>query len=550
MKSKILISYLLLSTLILTSLSTTVQAAEYREVNTEVKAEDILEHIEGEDDIYLDNCRIIGELNINTIKLETIPNPAYYKFMKNGFDTEMIFDKGFSENLLVIKSNLTIKNSIFENSVSFSNAMFKKPVSFQETSFNNVNFVGAVFNNSADFSRVSFYNSTYFSIANFNDNTYFLETNFDNDAYFTGTSFNGSADFSGAIFNNLTYFSNAYFNNSTYFYEATFNGDAYFTPLVSRVVFKGDADFSSVTFRNSADFSEVDFKSNAYFSRTFFSINNSDSYSSFGDSNFSSADFTMAEFYGNAYFSGSNFGSAWFNEAVFYNLAVFSGVNFKDTAEFFRVTFNSHTDFSLANCGKDISFNYVIFNSTANFDGPSEYANIITNDAKVCQLFQNYYKNTARYVAADNVYFNYRKECQEEKDWHDSSKWLDIICWITCGYGVRPSHTIYFVGFLILLFSFIYAKGPSISLDNSSRIFYLQGPGIDIRTDSFKNQPQKIKVSFWDALNFSISTFTTVGYGNWYPKENFKKWATLEGLLGYVMLGVFMSTLTTVMIRT
>ena len=47
-------------TLVVLLYSTTAQAIEYRKVNTEVKAEKILKHIESDKDINLINCRIIG----------------------------------------------------------------------------------------------------------------------------------------------------------------------------------------------------------------------------------------------------------------------------------------------------------------------------------------------------------------------------------------------------------------------------------------------------------------------------------------------------------
>ena len=56
MKNRVLISCILLLILVILLLSTTVQATEYRQVNTEVKAEEILKHIENGEDINLTNC--------------------------------------------------------------------------------------------------------------------------------------------------------------------------------------------------------------------------------------------------------------------------------------------------------------------------------------------------------------------------------------------------------------------------------------------------------------------------------------------------------------
>ena len=104
----------------------------------------------------------------------------------------------------------------------------------------------------------------------------------------------------------------------------------------------------------------------------------------------------------------------------------------------------------------------------------------------------------------------------------------------------------------IILFGFIYSKGPSISLakHENKKIpirFYFKGPGINRLVKKDENNYQK--ASWKDALYFSLTTFTTVGYGDWYPEDNMRKWATLEGLLGWITLGIFMATLTIVLIR-
>lgn len=136
MKAPALVSCFLLLTLAISLLSIVVQATEYREVNTEVRAEDILKHMENGEDIFLNNCSIIGELNIDNAKLGTVPNPYFYKLMKEGKDKEILIDDGLSENLSVIKSNITIENSIFNKNVNFSNVQFKNSTAFYNTDFN------------------------------------------------------------------------------------------------------------------------------------------------------------------------------------------------------------------------------------------------------------------------------------------------------------------------------------------------------------------------------------------------------------------------------
>lgn len=109
------------------------------------------------------------------------------------------------------------------------------------------------------------------------------------------------------------------------------------------------------------------------------------------------------------------------------------------------------------------------------------------------------------------------------------SKWSDIISWITCGYGLKPLRIFW----------------PGIFIIGIFALLYWRRSGIYRSSDTEK----KSNVSVWDALYFSVNTFTTLGSADWYPKDSFRKLVTLEGLLGWIMLGIFMATLTNVMIR-
>ena len=57
------------------------------------------------------------------------------------------------------------------------------------------------------------------------------------------------------------------------------------------------------------------------------------------------------------------------------------------------------------------------------------------------------------------------------------------------------------------------------------------------------------QVSFWYAFYFSLVTFTTVGYGDWYPEDMYRKFVMSEGVLGWLLLALFIVTLANVMIR-
>lgn len=194
--------------LILTSMSTVSLAVEFKEV----QASEILKQIENGEDIYFENCRVIGELNLNEIELKTVPNPKYPELLESGFREEALVFYGVNEDLKVIESNITIYNSIFENDVDFSNSLFKKSPSLVKVNFySSVNFVSTTFGDDASFERTSFsdgadFGMTHFGdyadfeMTHFGDGVSFLEASFGHYAHFRGTSFGDSASLWGASF--------------------------------------------------------------------------------------------------------------------------------------------------------------------------------------------------------------------------------------------------------------------------------------------------------------------------------------------------------------
>ena len=98
-----------------------------------------------------------------------------------------------------------------------------------------------------------------------------------------------------------------------------------------------------------------------------------------------------------------------------------------------------------------------------------------------------------------------------------SPKWEDLFMCFICGYGVRPFNTLFASSVAVLLFTLFYMKCSELN--------------------------------FFDSLYFSFATF--IGFGNdyWKPKSNFRKYVLFERLLGWLALGLFVVTLTKVMIR-
>lgn len=505
MKGRCLVSHILLSIVIFFLLSMATQATEYREANTEVKAEEILKHIENGEDINLTSCHIVGELNVSNIILKTVPNPHFYELMDLGLDKGYIVEKGVSEEYLhVVESNIQIKNSIFEKHLDFSNVVFNAPINFSESTFNDT----------ADFSE-----------STFNGSVNFTDTTFD------------STDFSLLTFNAPTNFNRSKFHGNVYFNESVFHGNVYF----NGAIFHDSADFSRSTFNDITTFSPY-----TEHLKNFVIL-------------------IPTKFYSNADFSGSTFNAPTnFDGLIFDDSADFSFATFNDTTDFVRSVFNAPIDFGYSTFNGDVNFSYTTFNFSGDLSGPEKFEKIITNTEKVCDFFRKFYKNEARYNDADTIYYEYRKAAMNSESLMSISKWIDVLSWITCGYGVRPFNAFLFGIIVVFLFYVIYINPICLKINRDKRMPIRLFINISLNKSSNKIMPFKLslkspgivkesdpsyKASPLDLFYYSIGVFTFISQGSWYPRENFKKWVTLEGILGWATLGIFMATLTALIIR-
>jgi len=134
-----------------------------------------------------------------------------------------------------------------------------------------------------------------------------------------------------------------------------------------------------------------------------------------------------------------------------------------------------------------------------------------------------------QFEEADDATFQYRREAQKTEERH-YSKFKDVVAWLSCGYGVKPEYPVIWALFLIIGFALVYKRGNGIKR-------LKEGDEDDSR------------VSFGDAFYFSVVTFTTVGYGDWYPVDRYRKFVMIEGLVGWLTLALFLVTLANVMIR-
>jgi hypothetical protein len=158
---------------------------------------------------------------------------------------------------------------------------------------------------------------------------------------------------------------------------------------------------------------------------------------------------------------------------------------------------------------------------TLDFDGPT-YIKLIKN-----------FREMEQFEDADAAYYQYRQLSQANKEW-SYSKLMDVVAWLSCGYGVKPERPLIWAFGLIMVFTLIYWLGKGIKRLKEN--------------DGDKNRASRW-AAFYNAFYFSVVTFTTVGYGDWYPEDRYRIVVMIEGVLGWLLLALFIVTLANVMIR-
>ena len=415
-----------------------------------------------------------------------------------------------------------------------------------------VKITNSRFLDSADLEGVTFEDSLDLRGATFQDNVSFVKAHFAGDAKFDGSSFLGQADFENAVFSGLASFSSTHFLNDASFGSAEFDGDAAF--LQSH--FARDVDFNFAQFLRMASFWEgtfnnVSFLETQFGGHTTFLNARFNGLASFAATRFGSdVVFRSTKFQSGTTFGLSSFGGlADFEGADFQKAAFFGGVKFSDLAYFIDARFNEDLILEDARL-YSMQLDNATFgeNARINLNG-SDFTRFIVrwdviknrlvyNGAAYLALVKNY-KSLEWFDDADECYYQYRSISQEMEPW-GWDKLSDVISWISCGYGVRVSYTVFWCLFTIVFFGLIFWAGKGM---NKFEIEGMELPGNPgLRTDR--------RVSLTDAMYFSIAMFTTSQAPvNTYPVSYYRHLAMLEGILGWFFLGLFVVVLSGVLIR-
>lgn len=515
-------------------------AKTWERYNTTAGAESILAAIERGDSIIIDRCEILGPL----IKEGTPERP----------DT--------------IKSFIDICFSVFSDSVSFEYCYFMEQVLFFEDTLKEfASFTGTIFGGGGDFWDTTFGGYTLIVDRGFDGCASFTGTTFGRGADFLGTTFNRAANFSSTTFDTTAHFNQAKFHRDVdfdgttfgreaYFWRTTFGRDADFkgTTFGSdgfflAATFHGDADFRSATFDTTAYFSDVTFVADADFEGTTFV---QDAY--FDDATFrGEADFKATTVHRTAYFSDATFGEdANFRDAIFSGYAGFDSATFTGDAHFGETVFGGDADFTDAIFGgkvdlspiefKDIYISWkqlkgrLVYNRTANYN------------------LMKHFEDKRQLEDADGIYL-FLKDNERMEMPNKLQRYLEYwFIQLTCGYGVKPLNTLYLSAAIILLFALFYTHRNAIKEIEAEFRYRRPRRRYKVVRESFGKR-------LYDALYFSVHTFIIGVVSDLHPTDEFLietkkirlfKFRTLsmiEGALGWILLVLFVVTLTRKFIR-
>jgi len=522
-----------------------------------VQAKEILAEIWRGDPVEYESVIIVGDLNLSGLNLP----------MKHIERNDKDINEVLSEDVKLVASPIRIMYSEIRGNVDLGNSILQEPISFEGTNFTEgARFLGSIFSGG----DAAFWDAV-FSGGDAN----FMDTEFSGDAYFGGAEFSGGdAEFSGAEFGggDADFWIAEFSGGDAEFSGAEFSGgDANFNEVVfsggdanfNEVVFSGgDAGFWDAVFSGGgANFMDTEFSGDAYFGGAEFSGSSwfhskskpSGSYSWTGKSCWGCACFWGVVFGKDAVFEGAEFSnsSAIFEEAVFSGDADFGNTQFNANADFegaqfsgiatFEESFFNHTDITLENAKNirtlRLSKSSFENGSTISLKG-TEYERLyvhwdsiedalVYNGEAYLTLVKNF-KAIEYFEDADDCYYQYRRERQSMRSFWEVAKYTDILGWVTCGYGVRPGYTLLLGLFVVFV----------------SAVYYWRRDAIR-RLKGDEDESAK----FSDAFYFSMMTFTTVGYGDWYPLDRHRNVVMIEGIVGWLTLSLFLVTLANVIIR-
>jgi uncharacterized protein YjbI with pentapeptide repeats len=470
-----------------------------------IQASDVLDQIERGQTIYYEGVQIT-DLHLSALSDPDVTAPFY---LVNSSLINASFD-GIKFNEGAVFWGSTLVRS------SFNRTGFEKLANFNNATFNE-----------ASFREATFYGPAVFNGAIFQNNASFVDSSFQKEASFSGIFFGGDADFNYSSFGDYAYFPYSFFQGRA---------------LFSDVSFVGGSDFSFSQFGDHALFFKSEFSDYASFWGAIFN-----GPAMFGMTRFGS----LTAFNNCSFLRGSNFNLAKFDDAI-----DFEGSDFQGTALFGLSQFSGHANFRNTSFHEDLNLkgskvSSLVLQNTK-FD---DISRIILNDSQFSNLrapwseirghavyepgaylalIENY-RRMGWAEDEDDCYYQYRWLYQAQKPW-GWSKLIDMLAWASCGYGVKPSFAV--IWSILTIFAFALIFWGSDGIRRSSRPF--QGWEID---------PVPERATLRNALFFSTMIFLSQGPIDFLPVGRKRYLVIIEGILGWLLLALFLVTLGRIMIR-
>jgi hypothetical protein len=453
-----------------------------------------------------------------------------------------------------VAQTVKIANSTFQDDLSFEETRFEKAVNLSGSTFRgNASFSGVQFLGDSSFVGTRFQNYTTFRVSKFDGIAPFVAASFEKDVDFDYAQFGKFASFGKTRFLGNASFSNAQFQGDVIFLGALFHKDAdlpftQFARLASFFDsrFYGETNFFNSQFSGAANFVNATFSGNLTFVGVRFS---------------SDVVFRSASFHKDAFFGLANFdGFCDFSHTTFSGPAVFAVTKFNDIAHFVKAKFERQLVLESARI-------YTMQLSDANFGSQS---NITLKDADFTRLLVPWdvikdrliydpmaylalvknYRNLEWRDDANDCYYRYRRLSQAQEPW-GLDKLIDMVAWLSCGYGVRPSYTIFWSLAQIIIFAGIYWRGDGIRKRYSKTMLercQAKSEGVDRgATDDEADKDEHVALS--DAIHYSAMIFTNQNPSDVYSVGVHRHVAMIEGLIGWFLLGLFIVVLSGTLIR-
>jgi|WetSurMetagenome_2_1015567.scaffolds.fasta_scaffold143700_1 uncharacterized protein YjbI with pentapeptide repeats len=318
---------------------------------------------------------------------------------------------------------------------------------------------------------------------------------------FNGVTFLDSLDFSNSEFIEDVYFGSSIFQDNVYFSEAKFKRFAHFwgskfykeVNFIEAIFFEG-ADFRSTKFSQDLNFAKASFKGYAEFAGSIFR-----KYVNFSNAEFVKyANFEKSRFLHNIDFVETNFLEKLnFIETSFERDVVFLDSVFKDKISFKKT---------------NLKYIDIQWSSIRNY---TEY------DTKTILALIENYKYKDNYKDANNCYYDFRMQKLRNRKL-SSKKILDYLACFIWGFGVKPERILLISSLLVFSFAFIFWESSSLLTGR---------PPLYNNTDS----------SFVDAFSYSLNIFVAKIPTDLKTKDIYLYIAILEGLLGWLFLGVMLN---------